>query len=563
MELMCQVISRCIQDPSDLIQTNGFLSVLLLHGVSIDSSLCWMLDKSNAVNKLRNGVLTNFTDILSKTRLNDNPYLLYLIPSIFTRFLETRGGINWHYAHPDTEQYKILHSYGIGLFEYFMFLVSQARDERLQDDSFTEYALWGLYLVISPPKVGLTYAWPAVDLSALTRLQVDLASPLLRFIRTPGTNEDLLGVALFVISSIECDLDAYTPQAQAGIIRNVTSIILGTESSFVKHASILALEALSSRLHEETLDLFLCTDISKPLIDLFQYQQDYPEGSVSIPVNDVRHYFPPMIRLGSQLRFPTVGYLRILGRLLKCRDWNPQFWDEGHYRNCVMHPSVYLRERYTDYIGAFHSADYVDSLYQEEIIKLVIILPMDMELWCRIPGDLNDMHLFRRWEFMVSLANFFRRSPTYLNTPEFQARFLSLLAYTIFCLGVYNVSNALQRYVFRLLELLSVDHDGGRDTIMMGPPVREAVMEETVERDNIAADPDRHDEKALQKHLVLLTRSLLRRLQVEDDYYYHFNSQEINAHIEVCRSWLRLVNGDTDGVEQALSYLQNCISTHP
>ncbi|KIJ33768.1 hypothetical protein M422DRAFT_52287 [Sphaerobolus stellatus SS14] len=468
-----------------------------------------------------------------------------------------------------------------------MFLVSQARDERLQGDSFTEYALWGLYLVISPPKVGLTYAWPAVDLSALTRLQIDLASPLLCFIRTPGTNEDLLAVSLFVISSIECDLDAYTPQAQTGIIRNVTSIILGAESPFVKHASILALEALSSRLHEDAFDHSLCIDISSPLAGLFQYQNDYPEGSASIPVNDVRHYFPPMIRLGSQLRFPMVGYLRILGRLLKFRNWAPQFWNDGHYRNCVMHLSVYFRERYTDDIDAFQSADNVDSLYQEEIIKLVRILPMDMDLGYLIRVDLNDTHLFRRWEFMASLAEFFRRSPTYLNTPEFQARLLSLLAYTILISGVYNMSNALRRYVLRLLELLPVDHDDGRDTIMMGPLVRGAVMEEAVGRDNIAADPGRHDEKseifndelmyighlliislrtlALQKHLILLSRSLLRRLQVEDDYYYQFNSQEINTHIEVCRSSLRLMNGDTDDVEleQALSNLQSCISTHP
>ncbi|KIJ48939.1 hypothetical protein M422DRAFT_247315 [Sphaerobolus stellatus SS14] len=522
--LASRVILKCFQHHSRQIQANAYLSLILLTDLSPDPKFDCLLNKSDILEELERYVLNNLKYILGTRQLQSNPDLCPLIATLFPRLIgmENRKGIF---------NMKDRQSYAYRVFVHFI----QARNLMLNildygGYSLIEYALWGLYLNVTQLQTSNEMDSPLTDMSkfaiALSKIDFNLIT-LLHSVLCHPKNRELETAALLAISLGQWH-SAHFDIIQC--IEQVCSKLAESTSPSLRHASILALQTLSSPL-EDTLDLQICIDISTALLKLFE-KKDYVRvrGIYKLAVT-----FRPRIMVNNRPRFPTLEYFTILGRLLKCEEWRPHFWDDGHYINCLRVSSMYT--------GHGQYGKMLKLRHGEEIIKLINLLQMDFDFFPTqtIPEKFN---LLPRWHFMSCLDFSLKSSDGYLKAVVFQTHLLWLGTLTMSQLreDLHPLDTSqLQFYIEQLLEFLPVYNENGQDKII-------SVEDEVAEQGPRAKN---HDVKGgeifdgeliddslnalstveLQKHLLPLTRLLLQKLQNEDDLV---DATEIYVHLEGC-----------------------------
>ncbi|KIJ37828.1 hypothetical protein M422DRAFT_259698 [Sphaerobolus stellatus SS14] len=212
---------------------------------------------------------------------------------------------------------------------------------------------------------------------------------------------------------------------------------------------------LTSGPNEDTLDLPLCIEISNALFK-------YVPNTLALSSTADSRLLDPITQVDDEPRFPMIEYLKILAKLLKCEQWIPHFWDDGHYINSV---NLVNMRGGSNYIRVSRS-----SLYRTEMRELIKALgQMDMAFApLQIREPLTGVDLLRRWEFMSSLRSIFPTSPTSwvpvydpsLGTAEFQIRLLRLITLTIPHLQVnlHSVdTSCLESFIASLLEFMPMD----------------------------------------------------------------------------------------------------------
>ncbi|KIJ48570.1 hypothetical protein M422DRAFT_45274 [Sphaerobolus stellatus SS14] len=516
--VLCHIIGKCLRDPSHRIRANGFLSVLLLSGLSIDPVFYWILDKSEALFELRKNVLMHIPHILSKEQLDDKPELSLLIPPIILCFLETCHLLGEAYVRNNSWEYETVQSYGVDIFKYFM------------SKEKTELALWGLCLLVSQPHGQLGHWRPAAVPLKLSQFDV---MALLPFVMRPSANEEVLVSALFGISISEEWDD--NDDDYVLYIQGILSVLQKSKSASVKHFSILALKTLSTiRPVEGILDLPICIDISNALVDLFKYD---PDEWVSVedtlePDTFEPDTFEPRISMNRDLRFPSLEYLKILSRLLECEKWIPHFWNDGHYINCVRLP-----------ISRYYN---MAPSHRNEIIKLIRLGVLRMDNDSSPAGFQTRLDLLRRWEFMSSLKILFPRVnrskitnfyilPDYypeLETVEFQTCLLRLIILTVTYLQTSVDTNQFQSFIEDLLkfmprhkldleEFMNPEEDGTTAGIHDNSELQEI---------NQGRSPVSED-KGLQNLWLRLTTLTICHLRWDPKFQY---ARKLDAHIQLC-----------------------------